>query len=85
VSTSLYGGSLDDFAGSMAADIEDALRDVRAEEGLDAPGDDDNRRILFVAIARGVISHLHANQAAFRIHVEAPLPRDTTPQIQVRQ
>ena len=85
MSNQLYGGSLDDFEGSMAAEIEDALRDVRAEEGLDPPPDDDARRMMFVAIARGVIAHLQKNEAAFRIHVASPLPRDTTPQIQVRQ
>jgi hypothetical protein len=84
VSTQLYGGSLSDFADSLAAEIEDALRDARLEAGLDAPPDDDDRRLLFIAIGRGVVAHLSKKQAAFRIHVDAALPLDTTPTIDVR-
>lgn len=84
MSTQLYGGSLDDFEDSMAAEIEDALRDVRLEEGLAPPVDDDDRRMLFVAIARGVIAHLQKNEAAFRIRVQGTLPVDTNPDIAVR-
>ena len=80
----LYGGSLTDFAGSLAEEIEDALRDVRLEAGLDVPPDDDDRRILFIAIGRGIVTHLQQNQEAFRIHLEGTLPIDTTPRIEVR-
>ena len=80
----LYGGSMDDFEGSLAAEIEDALHDVRLEEGLDAPIADDDRRMLFIAIGRGVVAHLEKNEAAFRIHVAATLPQDTHPDIDVR-
>lgn len=80
----LYGGSLNDFAGSLAAEIEDALRDVRFEAGLDPPPDDDDRRMLFIAIGRGVVAHLKSQQAAFAIHVGTSLPFDTSPDIKVR-
>jgi hypothetical protein len=81
----LYGGAMDDFEASLAAEIEDALHDVRLEEGLDPPIADDDRRMLFIAIGRGVIAHLQKNETAFRIHVGATLPQDTHPDIDVRQ
>jgi len=84
MSNQLYGGSMDAFEGSLAAEIEDALRDVRLEEGLDPPIDDDDRRMLFIAIGRGVIAHLQRNERAFRIHVATGLPQDTHPDIDVR-
>jgi hypothetical protein len=82
--TQLYGGSLADFTDSLAGEIEDALRDARLEAGLDVPPDDDDRRILFIAIGRGVVAHLQKKQEAFRIHVEGTLPIDTTPTIEAR-
>jgi hypothetical protein len=84
MSTQLYGGSLTDFADSLASEIEDALRDVRLEAGLEVPPDDDDRRILFIAIGRGVVAHLQKHEQAFRIHVEGILPLDTTPTIGAR-
>ena len=80
----LYGGSLYDFAGSLAADIEDALRDVRSEAGREPPPEDDDRRMLFIAIGRGVVAHLKREQAAFAIHVGTTLPVDTHPTISAR-
>jgi len=84
MSNELYGGSMDDFEGSLAAEIEDALHDVRLEEGLDPPIADDDRRMLFIAIGRGVIAHLQKNEQAFRIHIATGLPQDTYPDIHVR-
>jgi hypothetical protein len=80
----LYGGSLNDLAKSLAAEIEDALREVRFEAGLDPPPDDEDRRMLFIAIGRGVVAHLKSQQAAFKIHVGTSLPLDTSPNIEVR-
>lgn len=77
----LYGGSLGDMDGSLAREIEDALRDVRLEAGLAPPPEDDDARMLFIAIGRGVIEHLKANEDAFAIRVEAPLPDVTHPVI----
>ena len=66
----LYGGTLANFADSMAEEIEKALNQVRGEAGLPplAPGDRD-RRILFIAIARGMINHLKKHEAAFQVSV----------------
>jgi len=80
----LYGGSLGDMAGSLAREIEDALRDVRLGAGLAPPPEDEDARMLFIAIGRGVVEHLKANEDAFAIHVEGPLPDDTHPVISRR-
>jgi hypothetical protein len=66
----LYGGAIEDFADSMAAEMETALNEVRGEEGLSAlPTGDQDRRMLFIAIARGVINHLRKKQEAFAVTV----------------
>jgi hypothetical protein len=80
----LYGGSLTDFAGSLADEIEEALRDVRLEAGLDPPPQDEDARMLFIAIGRGVVAHLKKNEQSFAIHVDATLPVDTFPDIKAR-
>lgn len=64
----LYGGSFEAYTGSMAEEIEKALNALRQEKGLDAlPANDPDRQMLFIAIARGVINHLKANEGAFVI------------------
>jgi hypothetical protein len=85
--TELYGGAIDDFDDSMAQEIEQALNDVRAEEGMDAlPTGDRDRRMLFIAIARGVIAHLQSNSQAFEIEYQDDgTTRTTYPTIQVRE
>jgi hypothetical protein len=60
------------FAGSLAAAIEAALNFYQTGEGKDAlPVDNTtetrDRRILFLAIAKGVVDHLTAHPGAFRI------------------
>jgi hypothetical protein len=66
----LYGGTLANFADSMAEEIEKALNEVRVEAGLpDLPPGDRDRRILFIAIARGVIHHMKKHEAAFQVSV----------------
>jgi len=80
----LFGGSTFDFAGSLAEEIEDAFREVRLENGLDPPPTDDDARMLFIAIGRGVVEHLRKNEGAFAIRVEGPLPDDVHPTIATR-
>jgi hypothetical protein len=80
----LYGGSLTDFAGSLAGEIEEALQDVRREAGLDPPPQDEDARMLFIAIGRGVVAHLKNNEQAFAIHVDDDVPLDTFPDIKAR-
>ena len=80
----LYGGSMGDFAGSLAQEIEDAFRDVRLENGLDAPPADDDARMLYIAIGRGVVEHLRKNANAFTVHVDETLPDNFHPTIATR-
>lgn len=96
MATKLNGGSLKnnyaDYANSMAAEIEKAMDEVRAEAGLEPlpfpadPEDLKNRRILYIAIARGVIRHLEKKEKAFKIDVKVQNhPNITTyPDIQVK-
>jgi hypothetical protein len=66
-------GKPGDFANSMAEAIENALHDILVSEGKLAFEANDNsraardRRMLFVAIAQGVVNHLSAHQAALEI------------------
>jgi hypothetical protein len=61
------------FANSLASLIESELNSILGGEGRDTFGPDDNssdardRRMLFVAIAQGVVRHLVANPEAFRL------------------
>ena len=72
--TTLKRGGLDpdDFANSMAEAMEVALNQLLFDEGKPTVPTDDteevrDRRIMFVAIARGIIDHLVANEDAFTI------------------
>ena len=62
-----------EFANSLAAAIEATLNSILAAEGKQTFTLNDNsraardRRMLFVAIAQGVVNHLTANEAAFVI------------------
>jgi hypothetical protein len=61
-----------EFADSMAARIESELRTILIGEGRDPFDLDDNssdardRRMLFVAIARGVVNYMVDHHDAFR-------------------
>jgi hypothetical protein len=70
--TLIPGGQVPDFAGSMAAAMENALNALLLAEGRpQVPTDDSpetrDRRVMFLAIAQGIVAHLVANQDAFRI------------------
>ena len=69
----LYGGSLGtfDIEDSMAKNIEKELSDLRIAEGLGPlpAGDARDRRIFFIAIARGVLKHLKDKEDAFQVTV----------------
>jgi hypothetical protein len=73
VANQLYAGSFNDFDDSMAQEIEAAFSELLVQKGkapLDTQGQDD-RRTLFIAIARGVVRHLQKKQASFVIQVPA--------------
>ncbi|MGB5453265.1 MAG: hypothetical protein WBN00_14325 [Sedimenticolaceae bacterium] len=68
----LKAGTVDDFNSSMAEAMEQALAQEYQKlknEGLPDMGEDD-RRMLFAAIAQGVVRHLKDNLTAFAISVE---------------
>jgi hypothetical protein len=68
------------FQNSMAAAMEAALDRVRQAEGFPAlvlnsnSSDDRDRRLIFVAIAQGMVEYLKANRDALTITVPSPLP-----------
>ena len=61
------------FTGSMADEMDKALRQLMLTDGLGDismdPSDPDvrHRRRLFVAIARGIVRHLQAQETSFEI------------------
>ena len=60
------------FADSMAKAMEDALNDLLADEGnpsvpIDNSRESRDRRIMFLAISRGIVDHLVAREEAFEI------------------
>ena len=60
------------FADSMAKAMEDALNALLASEGnptvpVDNTRESRDRRIMFLAISKGIIDHLVANEGAFQI------------------
>jgi hypothetical protein len=69
----LYGGTLADFdsVDNMAKEIENAYKAVRILEGITDPLPSGVRandmRMMFVAIATGVINHLRNNPKAFAV------------------
>lgn len=71
----LHAGSKDRFAGSMAEAMESELNKVRLEHGLPPlPLGNPQTRILFLAIARGVVRHLKQHEAAFAVQVKGQYP-----------
>ena len=80
-----------EFAGSMAAAMEEALNALLVADGLPELELNDNsketrdRRRLFVAIARGVVRHLSERSDSLKIAVpDLPGPtRTVSPNIEV--
>ncbi len=64
------------FSASMAEAMESALNSLLVSEGRDSLLTNDNsaetrdRRLLFCAIAQGVVDYLHDNDDAFRVHLQ---------------
>ena len=73
--TELYGGTPFDFdsTSNMAREIENAYIAMRQDVGITEPlptgGNAQDRRLLFLAIARGVIQHLANNPKALQVSV----------------
>jgi hypothetical protein len=71
----LYGGTLADFdtADNMAKEMEKAFAAVRQSAGisdaLPTGANANDMRMMFIAIATGVINHLRNNPKAFAVEV----------------
>ncbi len=65
----LKAGSKTDYAESMALAMEQAFMNEWSNfmKGADAPAMNDQMRLMFVAIAQGVVNHLKANHDAFKV------------------
>lgn len=61
----LKAGHVNDFSNSMAEAIEQAMQqELLASQGISLPSaGEEDRRLLFVAIARGVLQYLKIHQA----------------------
>jgi hypothetical protein len=71
----LKAGHINDFSNSMAEAIEIALRQELAARGevLPAKGEED-RRMFFVAISRGVLQYLKDHQAEMLTSITLDAP-----------
>lgn len=67
----LKAGSVADFGNSLAAAMEDAMQDEwQAVKGMPLPGQgEEDRRLLFVAIARGLFVYLKAHENEFMVDI----------------
>jgi hypothetical protein len=67
----LKSGTLEDFIGSMADEMEQVFREELPVviPGADPARGEAERRLLFVAVAQGVVKHLVANPDAFKVEV----------------
>ena len=73
----LKAGHVQDFSNSMAEAIETAMQqELMAVRGIPLPADgQDDRRLLFVAIARGVLQYLknHESETLNSITLNTPV------------
>lgn len=67
----LKAGSVADFGNSLAAAMEDAMQtEWQAVKGVPLPGQgEEDRRLLFVAIARGLFVYLKAHENEFMVDI----------------
>ena len=68
----LKAGTVDEIAGTMVQAMENAMEQLwLAEKGENLPeAGSDDRRLLFAAIAQGVVRHLADNPDAFDVEVD---------------
>lgn len=66
----VYAGTLADFDDSLAQEIEIALNALSGPLPSAPQKAVDDRRKLFIAIAKGVITHLQKHQAAVEITLD---------------
>jgi len=75
----LKAGTLENISGSMAEVMEQVFRDALPSvvPGADANKGEAERRLIFVAVAQGVVRHLQEHHNAFKVEVELPGGRGT--------
>jgi hypothetical protein len=70
----LKAGTINDLSNSMAQAMEDAFvaawPNVMGEQEL--PANRQQMRLMFVAVAHGVVQHLKGNPNAFKVEVTLP-------------
>jgi hypothetical protein len=63
-------GHENQYAGSMAAAMEHAfMEEWPIIMGSDAPAPNDHMRLLFIAVAQGVVRHLKSNENSITVNV----------------
>ena len=81
----LFPGTLTNFNDSMAKSIEDALAGLMGPLPAAPPAAVTDRRVLFMAIAEGVIRYLKQKEAALAVTVDIGLSNvHVHPDIKVR-
>lgn len=67
----LKPGTMEDVIGSMAEEMEQVFREELPSvvPGANPGRGEAERRLLFVAVAQGVVRHLAANPDAFKVEV----------------
>lgn len=71
----LKAGSVSDFENSMASAMADAFaREWRvAMNNQPFPGMNSQTKLIFAAVAQGVVNYLKANHDAFKVEVTGPV------------
>ena len=74
--SNLKAGSKEAYAESMASAMEDAFMKEWGNfmKEADPPKMNDQMRLMFVAIAQGVVNHLKANHDAFEVTAKQTSP-----------
>ena len=67
----LKAGSIGDAAGSMVHEMEEAFKKEwpKVMKGQPVPEPNDQMRLMFAAIAQGVVNYLSQNHDAFKVTV----------------
>jgi len=75
----LYAGTVDSFTGSMAEAIENAFAaELLEKKGTQLPASSAlERRMLFCAIAQGVLGYLQANETDLGVTVDLDVSNTT--------
>ena len=81
----LKAGTINDLSNSMAKAIEEAFLSEwpKAKQGQSPPAMNDDMRLIFVAVAQGVVKHLKVNENAFEVTVNTTDLHSHTAQVEI--